>query len=72
MSISGISAIGADVRTLLDLNADSIREQISMAVLRQVQAQNRQQGEALVQMIRDSAPKPIVPSGTGQMVDISA
>lgn len=54
---------GAPALSLLDsvLNADNTRQEISVAVLKKAQDVTRQQGEAMIQLIDQAAPKPDAP-----------
>jgi len=69
MDISGISSFNDVLATqATEMKASQVGQQISAAVLKEVLDQQKQQGNLLVQMIRQTAPA----DGAGQLVDILA
>ncbi|MCC7354102.1 MAG: putative motility protein [Anaerolineae bacterium] len=68
MSISAISPSTALASLATGMKAQDVQMQIALAVLKQIQEQQKQQAEAFVEMIQQATP----PVGSGQSLDLFA
>lgn len=68
MSISAISPTTALASLATDMKAQDVQMQIALAVLKQIQEQQKQQAEAFVEMIRQTPPA----AAGGQRLDLFA
>lgn len=65
MNVDGITAVNSAAVSAIEMGTNSLRAKIGMAVLEQVQDQQKQMGEALVKMV-ETRPGPGQP---GYLVD---
>jgi hypothetical protein len=69
MNVSSTSSFSGLAGMATNMRAGELGMQISMAVMKQALDSQKQQGQALVQMIQSSTPSL---NGTGSIVDIRA
>jgi hypothetical protein len=71
-AISGLSMYDSLAGQATSVATSQAREQIGMAVMKQIIDQNKQQGEAIVEMIQAGSPASLASEGLGQNVDVYA